>query len=119
MDGSGNQVTVLGDGNESARAEGPEGTIDGSDTAADDAGTDQTGADGSATTGGDPSLTGSGAQGGPAVPVAGILPQTGAAAGLLGWAATGAAVLLLGLALTLFGRRHTDGPGRGRTRLVA
>jgi hypothetical protein len=126
VDGSGNQVTVLGDGNTTSRDEtDPSGSdVDPgqSGDVTDEPGTDASdasdtpsavnGSDGSAS-GGDALVTSSGAQGGPAVPAAVLLPQTGAAGGLLGTGLTGMAILLLGLALTLTGRRRTDGPGRG------
>jgi LPXTG-motif cell wall-anchored protein len=61
---------------------------------------------------------GSGAQAAPAAAVAGLLPQTGAAADLLLWAILGLAMLILGLGLVT-GRRREGMTGRLRGQGVA
>ena len=124
VDASGNQVTVIGDGNTAESttdgdtagpgdpAEGSEATpgnesspgVDGSDEGAAN-GT------GSATA----ASAGAGAQAAPAAAIVGVLPQTGASTGLMLWALLGLTMLLLGSGLMTgrrgvrTGRQHSQG----------
>jgi LPXTG-motif cell wall-anchored protein len=113
---SGNQVTILGDGNAQRDTESNAGDDDsdqpgqsgdtGGDTGGDTQGpAGDTGSDVSGATG-PGSGTVSAPQGGSAAGGAAALPQTGVAAGLLLWGAAGLAMLLLGLVLVSSQRRR-------------
>ncbi|MCW2849222.1 MAG: hypothetical protein JWR90_3196 [Marmoricola sp.] len=135
IDGSGNQITIVGDGDTTERtipggvstdqptdqsndqsndqsSDPGAGSIDVSaPTNASDTGSVDAPLAGAAS-------AGSGAQAAPAAAVAGLLPQTGAAADLLLWAILGLAMLILGLGLVT-GRRREGMTGRLRGQGVA
>ncbi|MCW2761259.1 MAG: hypothetical protein JWR85_1460 [Marmoricola sp.] len=121
VNSSDNQVTILGDGNTTRRVTPGIGETGGTEP-----GDEQDGGTGGAT-GGEVSApagfadgynasaaTFSDAQAGPAAVVAGSLPQTGAAAGLLLWGLLGLAMLVLGLGLVTGRREGRTGRMRGQ-----
>ncbi len=112
VEASSNQVTIIGDGNTTG---GTDPSAGGADPV--DSGTDPSGPGNSTSppfgdtvnhgnSGGSTSAaSAAGLQAGPAALVAGSLPQTGVATGMLLWAGLGLAMLLLGLVLVASQRR--------------
>ncbi len=117
---SGNQVTIIGDGNTTGGTDHVDGGSDPVEPGADPNGPgdstspplgDSVNDD---TSGGSTSAaTASGLQAGPIALVAGSLPQTGVAAGMLLWAGFGLAMLLLGLVMVASQRRGPATRRRG------
>ena len=123
VDTTGNQVTIIGDGNstepdtESGPGdEGPSGdTEEPGDDPSGDTGGDTPGdspSNGAGTDGSDTISTLP--QGAPAAILAGSLPQTGAPANLVLWGGLGLAMLMLGLVLLASQRRRPVGIRTGR-----
>ncbi len=130
VDASDNQITVLGDDNTTRDTEsspgledtdnGDDDGVDAGDDPATGNGADASDTDGGAVAGAAAGSAGNGSntvsalpQAGPTAQVAGVLPQTGAAAGLVLWGGLGLMMLLLGLGL-LVSQRRTPGVRTGR-----